>query len=413
MHVLDSMSRDDLIRSAATETKKTIACNKLPSPVALVKDEEDKVPKNKGDDSTKDRKQEREQIDEEIRNDDNIQGIPNGPQLIEIIQKDSTNEDCNTAKQNVDNIANDTKLDETLLPVKLSSNEKRCLLSEDSDKLDTSISSEQIEAGKVMPVNLNSNAASELNVIMVKEMLDTCPNVDKSGTVNNQENEMTVESSESNKFGACKTDTSAGSNRKRIYTENCNKPEANIVGVTEEREKTSQTKRTKTVECPTKQLNRELEKNFERHDQILSEFIDQTLNNTTNDTQKHVEQLAEEIQTLDDMIKRKEMEWNNMIHLKKIKEEVMLRITRKRVIQEIESVKLGDNDLQTESATNDTALEEKRSSALTNKLIQITQMSSGLTNTMSTTTQSILQNRANMTSEDLEKQKNNTATLHK
>ncbi|XP_058466566.1 MATH and LRR domain-containing protein PFE0570w-like isoform X2 [Malaya genurostris] len=93
---------------------------------------------------------------------------------------------------------------------------------------------------------------------------------------------------------------------------------------------------------PSKKLKRELECNFRSHDRLLKEYIETTSNSSVDDVQKHTDALVVEIRTLNEMIRAKEDEWNNMIHLKKVKEEILLRLTRKKHVMDITDTKLGE-----------------------------------------------------------------------
>lgn len=93
---------------------------------------------------------------------------------------------------------------------------------------------------------------------------------------------------------------------------------------------------------PSKKLKRELECNFRAHDRLLKEYIETTSNDSMDDVQKNTELLMVEIQTLNDMIRAKENEWNNMIHLKKVKEEILMRLTRKKNVLNLVHTKLGE-----------------------------------------------------------------------
>ncbi|XP_053683627.1 titin homolog, partial [Sabethes cyaneus] len=93
---------------------------------------------------------------------------------------------------------------------------------------------------------------------------------------------------------------------------------------------------------PSKKLKRELECNFQAHDLLLKEYIDTTTKNSIDDVQKHTDALQVEIRTLNEMIRAKENEWNNMIHLKKVKEEILLRLTRKKHVLNLSDTKLGE-----------------------------------------------------------------------
>lgn len=187
-----------------------------------------------------------------------------------------------------------------------------------------------------------------------------------------------------------------------------------------EREVEPTVKKAKLSETATELLHRELEANFGRHDKLLREYITKSSAESTEGIQQHVDQLVMEIEALNDMIRTKEMEWNNMIHLKKVKEELVLRLTRKKHVEEIQAAPF---DRKVTVAQGSVAAADlfggsgasSKVAVQANKLIKNLQLSSSLSGAAATskTTQSILQNRANMTSEDLEKEKKNTAKLHR
>lgn len=86
------------------------------------------------------------------------------------------------------------------------------------------------------------------------------------------------------------------------------------------------------------------------HDKILAEYLESTGCNTVEDLQSHSEQLLAEIRTLNELAREKEREWNNILHVKKIKEELLLRMQRKRQILLLNVEKSeADYDLSTEN----------------------------------------------------------------
>lgn len=190
------------------------------------------------------------------------------------------------------------------------------------------------------------------------------------------------------------------------------------------------TKKARLTETASEQLHRELEENFGRHDKLLREYITRSSSESSEGgIGKHVDQLMMEIEALNGMIRTKEMEWNNMIHLRKVKEELVLRLTRKKQVQDIETASL-ERTVTVAQASLTAAAEmspcgglfgggggsaNSKAAVQANKLIKNLQLSSSLSGAAATskTTQSILQNRANMTTEDLEKEKKNTAKLHR
>lgn len=185
-------------------------------------------------------------------------------------------------------------------------------------------------------------------------------------------------------------------------------------------------KRTKLCESATELLQRELEANFGRHDRLLREYITKSAaESSEGGIQKHVDQLVLEIEALNDMIRTKELEWNNMIHLKKVKEELVMRLTRKKHVMDILAAPLDKTVAVAQAAVVAPEVVSgsvfggsqaiSKAAVQANKLIQNLQLSSSLSGAAATskTTQNILQNRANMTTEDLEKEKKNTAKLHR
>lgn len=85
-----------------------------------------------------------------------------------------------------------------------------------------------------------------------------------------------------------------------------------------------------TDELPVKRLRTEIHDNFISRDKILNEFIEMADCNNLEQIHGFSEQLLAEVRTLNELAKEKEKEWNNIIHLKKLKEELLLRMQRKR-----------------------------------------------------------------------------------
>lgn len=70
----------------------------------------------------------------------------------------------------------------------------------------------------------------------------------------------------------------------------------------------------------------------EDRERVVSECVETATSNGLEDIQGHVEKLHQEIQALDVMAQAKEQEWNSIIRLKKIKEEMFLRLQRKKQV---------------------------------------------------------------------------------
>ncbi|XP_052565138.1 uncharacterized protein LOC120417006 isoform X2 [Culex pipiens pallens] len=247
-------------------------------------------------------------------------------------------------------------------------------------------------------------------------------------------------------------------------------PTVDLSSKTSRKEKPVSRKRRRSVEeyedeedaepvMPSKKLKRELECNFRAHDLLLKEYIENTSNDSMEDVHKNTELLQVEIQTLNDMIRAKENEWNNMIHLKKVKEEILMRLTRKKNVLNIVHTKLGEEppadyslsnvrsasvgprpptpppevDIRPasvtplhssrQSANTSTANDSRRSAPSTNSsslFAQFNHINSSVTMvplstspSLITSTNTILQSRANMKPAELAKEKPNAAQIQR
>ncbi|XP_059052210.1 titin-like [Achroia grisella] len=90
------------------------------------------------------------------------------------------------------------------------------------------------------------------------------------------------------------------------------------------------------TESPLKKLCQEVEKTFPQHDIMISDYIQTATKNNIDEIQRHTEQLLSEIQTLRELAQKKEQEWNNILHLKKVKEEILLRLLRRKQVLSFE-----------------------------------------------------------------------------
>ncbi|CAH2263202.1 jg24017 [Pararge aegeria aegeria] len=89
-------------------------------------------------------------------------------------------------------------------------------------------------------------------------------------------------------------------------------------------------------ESPLKKLCAEVEKTFPQHDIMVNDYIQTATKNNVDEIQRHTEQLLSEIQTLRELAQKKEHEWNNILHLKKVKEEILLRLLRRKQVLSFE-----------------------------------------------------------------------------
>lgn len=90
------------------------------------------------------------------------------------------------------------------------------------------------------------------------------------------------------------------------------------------------------TESPLKKLCAEVEKTFPQHDIMINDYIHTATKNNIDEIQRHTEQLLSEIQTLRELAQKKEHEWNNILHLKKVKEEILLRLLRRKQVLSFE-----------------------------------------------------------------------------
>ena len=71
---------------------------------------------------------------------------------------------------------------------------------------------------------------------------------------------------------------------------------------------------------------------FEERERVVNDFVDIASRTGLDELQKHTEKLQQEIHTLSALARAKEHEWNNIIRLKKVKEEMYLRLQRRRQV---------------------------------------------------------------------------------
>ncbi|KAF2899558.1 hypothetical protein ILUMI_06608 [Ignelater luminosus] len=114
-----------------------------------------------------------------------------------------------------------------------------------------------------------------------------------------------------------------------------------------------------TEESPAKRMRSELEQNYILRDKILNEYIDSAGCTSPQQIQIHMDHILAEIRTLNELAREKEREWNNIIHLKKIKEELLLRIQRRKQIMMLNNEKIDWNDQDASPESQSDILEER------------------------------------------------------
>lgn len=98
-----------------------------------------------------------------------------------------------------------------------------------------------------------------------------------------------------------------------------------------------------------KKLRSDLEEHFIQRDKIMNDFVELTDCNNLDQIQTYSDQLLSEIRTLNEMAKEKEREWNQLLHLKKLKEELLIRLQRKRQVMTINESDLNEPETNGES----------------------------------------------------------------
>lgn len=164
---------------------------------------------------------------------------------------------------------------------------------------------------------------------------------------------------------------------------------------------------------PSKRLCAELERNFGAHDKTLRDYINDTANNSLDEVRRHLDQLQSDIVVLNELSDAKEIEWNNILHLKKCKEEIIVRLNRRKIVMEIMASKVGDVPLDLDEDLP--SVNKQMAKELKNECVGVAAFSQPAlaTSGAASITQSILASRANMKSADLVKEKANTTRLHR
>ncbi|XP_045464456.1 uncharacterized protein LOC123673809 isoform X2 [Harmonia axyridis] len=98
-----------------------------------------------------------------------------------------------------------------------------------------------------------------------------------------------------------------------------------------------------------KKLKLDIDESFHQRNKIFDEYMDMMECDDSNADQLQIQsdQLSNEIKTLSELAREKEMEWNSIIHLKKLKEELLMRIDRKiQICLMTEDKKDGDSNVE-------------------------------------------------------------------
>lgn len=159
----------------------------------------------------------------------------------------------------------------------------------------------------------------------------------------------------------------------------------------------------KKFKFDTQQFYKKINDMFPQFDEIAKNHIEFITNGTLIATEEKMHTIFNEIKTLNDIIRAKEMEWNRLIHLKMIKEEILTRLSRKRhALQLKESIA---------NTRNQNVLSDLKELEL--YLSEQNHAPNPNNSSSHSSIQQIIENRANMKSEDLQRECNNTSRLHR
>lgn len=169
------------------------------------------------------------------------------------------------------------------------------------------------------------------------------------------------------------------------------------------------------------------------YDQILQKMLEKSsAKKDSNQLQRDIDQLTTEIDALAEAARLKELEWNNILYLKKMKEDMLVRLNRKKTVMEIMSTKIIDepeNLLNVKTTTGD-----DRNKANHNNNNSNTNLNEDVTlvdcngsfsrkdilnaiapnaSLASLRCSDLAKERSNMNSSDLAKEKSNISKLHR
>lgn len=151
----------------------------------------------------------------------------------------------------------------------------------------------------------------------------------------------------------------------------------------------------------------DLECNLAEYDKILHGLIDEsTASNDPDCIQNDIDQLNQDIDALAGEARNKELEWNNILYLKKMKEDMLLRIMRKKTVMDIMSNKINDdidgyNSLGSNESNENDGIQQNSVNANNHNLAN------------SKTTMGLAVERLNMNSSDLAKERSNINRMHR
>lgn len=170
-----------------------------------------------------------------------------------------------------------------------------------------------------------------------------------------------------------------------------------------------------------KRVCTELEQTSGANDSTLRDYIDRSAAaDSIGDVQRHIAQLRSDIELLDELSAAKEAEWNNILHLKRCKEEIVVRLLRRQTVMQIMATKF-DDELPPGAAGTQTASGGGQLVLTNGMQAAMAQLSGGgssssatvNTSALTSSAAAMMASRANMKSSDLAREKATTARLHR
>ncbi|XP_011295959.1 uncharacterized protein LOC101901223 isoform X2 [Musca domestica] len=146
------------------------------------------------------------------------------------------------------------------------------------------------------------------------------------------------------------------------------------------------------------QFYKHINETFPTYNEIAKRHIEHLVNNNITSIDNKMKSISQEIKTLNEILYTKETEWNRILHLKIVKEELYSRLSRKK-----HSIDM-----------KETLSKSRRQ----NSVLELKELESYLSdkdptpNSRNTSIQQIIENRANMKSEDLKRERSSTSRLH-
>lgn len=140
---------------------------------------------------------------------------------------------------------------------------------------------------------------------------------------------------------------------------------------------------------------------FPKHDEVIGNHVKH--NSTTLDAiDENMTRLMLDIQTLNEILQAKETEWNRLLNLKRVKEEMLGRLSRAKQMLGIKERKFEEHKYNLQALRElEAYLSESQSPSTTSANIGLS------------TTHQLIESRASMKTEELQKERINTNRLQK